>query len=192
MYVEGKRFISPQYTKEDYLALNLMLNSSDDTWEQAICIFEDRIRGRFIDQIKLMSNDLNGNGFSIMAINCLLVETLLHFRSGKARTTGYDYQRFLIFLFGSDIDPTIAERFYHGVRCGILHSAETGKDIALSFQDEKVFLERDGYLYISLDRFFDRLEGYFDHYLWELRCGNSTNLRKKFIKRMKSLCNKDV
>lgn len=46
------------------------------------------IRGRFLEQIQCMINDNNlmKDGFSIMALNCLLIETLLQFKYGLDQT----------------------------------------------------------------------------------------------------------
>lgn len=53
-------------------------------WETAINIFEDRIlwNGRYFKSIDILldNNDLDITGFAIMAINCLLVETLYQFK----------------------------------------------------------------------------------------------------------------
>ena len=53
-------------------------------WETAINIFEDSIlwNGRYFKSIDILldNNDLDTTGFAIMAINCLLVETLYQFK----------------------------------------------------------------------------------------------------------------
>lgn len=194
MFNEGNRLIARSITKDDYLNLHLVLDSDQNVWQKAIGMFEERIRGRFFRQIDTMMDDLLENGFSVMALDCLLVETLLHFRTGQARTKGADYRTFLkehILKDRSENADFIAGKFYKGIRCGILHSAETGKNIALTFSHPEAAEVRDGYLYVSVDRFTDQVRRYFDDYLWDLRRGYDAELRKAFLTRMNGLCRKD-
>ena len=86
MEAKGEINISPNYNKDSYLNLNLTLQSSEFDWNTAVTIFKDRIEGRFLNQIDLLSNDVNANGFTIMALNCLLIETLYQFKEGKDKT----------------------------------------------------------------------------------------------------------
>ena len=88
METKGEVNISPNYNKDSYLNLNLTLQSSEADWNTAVAILKDRIEGRYINQIDLLSNDVNANGFTIMALNCLLIETLFQFRDGEEETTG--------------------------------------------------------------------------------------------------------
>ena len=69
MESRGEVNISPNYNKDSYLNLNLTLQSSEADWNTAVAILKDRIEGRYINQIDLLSNDVNANGFTIMALN---------------------------------------------------------------------------------------------------------------------------
>lgn len=123
-------YVSVRYTKKDYQKLRLTLNSDDITLEKAIKIFIDRIEGRFFEQIRTLSNDYNQNGFSIMALACLLIETFAQFIKGLDDTRGVSRQEYIDFLMNSlDCFPTkaAAESFYSCIRCGILHQAQTKK-----------------------------------------------------------------
>ena len=52
------------------------------SWKRALEIFDDRIQGRFFEPINtLKGKDINQNGFAVMALDCLLVETLYQFYS---------------------------------------------------------------------------------------------------------------
>ena len=62
--------ISPHYTVIDWRQLNLDRNSGD--WEKAICIFDDRIRGRYINpanHINQVRRD-DFTGFAVLALDC--------------------------------------------------------------------------------------------------------------------------
>jgi hypothetical protein len=71
------------------------------------------------------------NGFSILAIGCLMVEALESFRNGWKKTTrvpGGGAAVFQAFFDAHDefkgLRP-VGQDFYEHVRCGILHQAET-------------------------------------------------------------------
>lgn len=97
----------------------------------------DFILERFTERYiaPLASNPRKKNGFCTMAINCLLIESLESFcqgwpdtkRKGKEpfekffqRCSNYDNELSIFFEY--------AEDFYLGIRCGILHQAETTRE----------------------------------------------------------------
>lgn len=79
--------------------MNLELNSDEGKWETAINIFEDRIYGRYFKSINILldNNDFDTTCFAIMAINCLLVETLYQFKEGLKKQEEIIKQHMLIF-----------------------------------------------------------------------------------------------
>ncbi|HHM4860546.1 TPA: hypothetical protein ACRNCN_002797 [Pseudomonas aeruginosa] len=68
------------------------------------------------------------NGFSIMAISCLMIEALECFAQGLSNSHRRSRQMFQDF-FGRHRQfssfHNVADEFYNHVRCGILHQAET-------------------------------------------------------------------
>ncbi len=84
-----------------------------------------RFTERYIDPVR---NRNSTNGFTIMAVSCLMIETLESFEKGWLNTRGKGDSPFSLF-FGSH--PQFAEfkplsgEFYSSVRYGILHQAET-------------------------------------------------------------------
>ncbi|MEX2478912.1 MAG: hypothetical protein WD357_10775 [Gracilimonas sp.] len=69
--------ISPKYRVSDWI------NARDlNNWEIMVDIFNERLESRFLKPIRLISSDKrigNFSGFSIMAIDCLIIETLNQF-----------------------------------------------------------------------------------------------------------------
>lgn len=65
-------------------------------WEIAINIFEDRIYGRFLNHIALIERRLS-SGFAVMALDCLLCETLEQFYEGREKSERYG-KTFINFL----------------------------------------------------------------------------------------------
>ena len=191
METKGEINISPKYRKDDYLNLNLTINSGEIDWGKAIDIFKDRIVGRYFDQINALSNDINANGFTIMALNCLLIEALFQFRDGKDMTPGKNskaYPRFLVEEFPHVFDVTSADLFYQSIRCGILHSAQTKEGARLSDDDSFIVNLVSGELVVSVLGITNQLKHYFDTYVNKLRDPNQRTIRTNFVKKMKFIC----
>ena len=129
--------ISPCYTVKDWKALDF---TTEEEWQKAINIFEDRIRGRFLEPISRIQGYTYA-GFAVLALDCLLIETLQQFREGIP-ITPYRQSKtlFLRFLtetsFGSHFSKQTAEMFYDQIRCGILHQAEVKKSSRVLIREE--------------------------------------------------------
>ena len=194
METNGNIYISPKFKKSDFLKLDLQSESSNSDWIRAVDIFNDRIDGRFIAPINTLRNSANVNGFVIMAINCLLIDTFYQFENGldeNAKNNKENYSKFLHEIF-----PTLfpskrkAEKFYTRIRCGILHSAQTKKDGILTTNRELPVEFQDDVLYVSVERFTDCLIQYFNKYKQKLLNAENQELRKNFIAKMNFICNK--
>lgn len=111
-------------------------------WETAINVFEDRIYGRFLNFISMIERKRYA-GFAVMALDCLLIETLQQFFDGKDESarSGASFRRFLTTssfqpFFGNDqTDKGLAGIFYNQVRCGILHMAEVKTSSKLTIKE---------------------------------------------------------
>lgn len=195
METRGEINISPSYNKDSYLNLNIALRSSESDWNMAVAILKDRIEGRYLNQIDLLSDNINANGFTIMALNCLLIETLYQFKEGKDKTPSCHnkeaYSDFLMQEFPLVFNTkNIAESFYTDIRCGILHSAQTQNGSRLSDREDIVVSFEGNVLVVSVKGVSSLLKIYFEHYLQKLSDPNEVTLRKNFIKKMRFVCRK--
>lgn len=188
----GTLMISPNYSRNDYL--DLVLEDPAD-WDRAIDIFNDRIGEQYFRQIRvLLMDDPRQNAFAAMALNCLLTEALLQFRDGLSDTGGKVaklYERFIMEEF-SDIFPNkyVAKKFYKGVRCGLLHGAQTNEDTCLTCDTEnKAVFIADNRLFVSVPQYTGMLEDYYNRYVERLRSRSDPVLVDKFIRKMDYLCN---
>lgn len=115
-------------------------------WEDAFRLyFEARLSSRYLKPIQNLqeSRTLDGEGFSILAIHCTLIEFLestlqglsyRHRRRNDPPLAQFEYSEsgklFAAFLsarqpFCKIFDPATAADFYVGVRCALLHEART-------------------------------------------------------------------
>ena len=193
METKGTVKISPKYSKCDYHNLKLSLNSDEKNWKTAVDIFIDRIQGRYLSQIDLLSSDINSNGFVIMAINCLLIETLYQFENGfeETKENKKEYTAFLRKIDANAFNTNRkAESFYSNIRCGILHSAQTKKGARLSDEEDFVVKMENSVLLVSVKGVTNLLITYFNEYAKKLLDNNEIELRENFIKKMKYVCRK--
>lgn len=144
--------------KSDWTKIRKKLNQTykyDDSWEQSIDLFNKRLKRKYFDPIQLIINGktLKGEGFTIVIVQCALIEMLAAFRQGKifnhnktSSSPRYEYkesQKMFTSLLRSAtifqdnfwqlnnknkkvIDrPYNAAEFYKNVRCGLMHEART-------------------------------------------------------------------
>jgi hypothetical protein len=181
------------FTDRQWPALRQRLDNNDESaWQCAVDVFERRIRERFLTSIEALAaadtrSDVDVQtgapsdcsslprdaapvvvpGFAIMALCCLLIDTLQSFRvkpdamepvtgpclypSGPcirpASSTTEQFKRFLrLPAFRGEFDEDkVATQFVRGIRNGILHEAETRRWVV--WRDE------------PLDRIVDREDG---------------------------------
>lgn len=95
-------------------------------------VVADAIHRRFVERyLQPVSYSAGpGRGFTMMAIGCLMIEALESFRRGwpDTRKRGLGEQAFCSFFDAHDAFAPFrghAHDFYEGVRCGVLHQAET-------------------------------------------------------------------
>ncbi|MEQ1717239.1 MAG: hypothetical protein ABL907_14865 [Hyphomicrobium sp.] len=149
MRLPDKVRIAGDRTVGEWFALRAILtgDASPNAWDSAFSdYFKTRIQTRYFDPIEALSKlHKKGEGFSIVAIQCCLIEffgsTLegktYRFNPGKKHKLGdfeYDgskemFTRFLVTAtpFASVFNEALAKDFYEGVRCGLLHEARTKK-----------------------------------------------------------------
>jgi hypothetical protein len=144
--------------KSDWTKIRKKLNQNykhDKTWEEAIQLFEKRLNRKFFDPVQLIINGktLKGEGFTIVTVQCALIEMLAAFRQGKifnhnktSSSPKYEYKEsqkmFTSLLRTATIfqdnfwesnaknkkvidRPYNASEFYKNVRCGLMHEART-------------------------------------------------------------------
>jgi len=190
--------IAPGFDSSEWDALQLDDQKSPD-WEKAIAIFESRIHGRFIEPVDYLISAEESKpaperrfGFAIMAIDCLLVETLGAFLDGLEDTEGRSKATFCKFLttrplFSKDFTQALAEQFYREFRCGILHQAEVGGASKVSSVGALI-RDDSGKLTVNRTKFHEQLKEELLNYIAQLRDPKDTQLRANFRRKMNFIC----
>lgn len=186
--------ISPKYTTDDWK----LLSFNDETdWHRAVEIFRDRYESRFFRFIDRL-DQYQYSGFLIVAIDCLLIETLQQFFLGiKESPERKNKKLFVDFLtntsFSRYFDEEKADRFYKCIRCGLLHQSEV-KGSSKILIDEKTPLVKNpeqGYgLIINRRLFHKELFSVYLQYINDLLMDNGNKeLRLNFRKKMDFIAN---
>jgi hypothetical protein len=182
--------ISPRFTTEHWKAIDF---NTEEGWQKAVTILDDRIRGRFFVPIRLIEDEY-GAGFAILALHSLLIETLQQFREGTIdtpRRKGEEY--FINFLTGTCLkkyfDDELAKQFYQVIRCGILHQGEVKGNSVVRCDVPLVQHTKDKKgLKVNRRRLNSKLEAAFDEYLNQLRNPANLELRSRFRNKMNHIC----
>jgi len=192
--------IAPGIQHNEWLRLNLNDLSSPD-WNRAIEILNMRIENRYFEPVDLLiekeKNKLSKEkkyGFTILSIDCLLIETLQSFIEGWKTTKNKSEKAFKKFLttspsFKKYFSQDMAMRFYKNYRCGILHQAEIQSD-SLVCSIGPLVQNINNKMVINRTEFHKKLKDDFYHYLEQLKDERNTNLRDNFQKKMNHICRK--
>jgi hypothetical protein len=198
--------ISPKYSSFDWKSVNLNVNSPLSDWEKAINIFQDRINGRFFNQVKLIENQIF-SGFAIMSLDCLLIETLNQFWLGiddtnhhpqYTRPIGRNWMSFRDFFhrsshFSTFFPDDVSKVFYEQVRCGLLHQAETKQGTLINFKKSTMVNKIDisdinKGIEVNRKLFHAALIQEFEDYCKKLLNSSESAIRQNFINKMNLIC----
>ncbi|RLA53629.1 MAG: hypothetical protein DRR42_04230 [Gammaproteobacteria bacterium] len=191
-------YIAPNFTAKDWFLLRLDENKEDD-WQIAVNVIESRLYSRYIEPLDVLlaaeeaiPASKRKYGFTILAIDLLLMETLQAFKEGIDDTSGKSKSIFKNFLKESPRfspyfpDDSSREKFYKSFRCGILHQAEIQSSTLLwSIGD---LYERAGDIEIlNRNAVHQSLKLDLDDYILALRDKGNAKLRARFKDKMDAL-----
>jgi len=186
--------IAKNITGEQFLRLDL--SSAGKDWSKAILMLRLRITERFIeptDKLIELESSIPAKGkkygFAILALDCLLCETIQSFYEGVENSKGHSKQLFVKFLrerqnfkshFTSDAD---AEDFYINFRCSLLHQAQTSGSTKV-WALGPLIKRLNGETKVNRLVFHQALKDEFELYISLLSESVNSALRSHFIKKM--------
>jgi len=180
------------WTVANYKAIDFSL---EEGWQKAIDIFEDRIRHRFLDIVEKIDG-MPDAGFAVMALDCLLIETLEQARRGESETPSRQGKRYFVdFLtqtsFGDCFDEKNAGNFYIYIRCGILHQAEIKGSSRIRTDSNLPIVQYSPDvrgLIINRRKFHRKLLHVFEDYIEQLRNPANQAERLNLQKKLDAIC----
>jgi hypothetical protein len=192
--------ISPKYTVADWRGLVLNAdNPKQEDWLKAVDVLRDRIEGRFIKPAQtLIDNDTKPPtfGFAVLALDCLVLETIQGFRKGlpnhKRQSQALfveflaNWQPFIACLGAGMVAKDTAAEFYIQGRCALHHSGATDK-ITVGVSGPMMRFD-NGQIILNRNLFHSELQAEFNRYLAVLSDPASIEPRKKFRLKMNPIC----
>lgn len=178
--------ISPQYSSTHWFELS---EDNEKHWPKAVEVVRDRLTGRFLKFTDLCLNDPY-SGFVVLALDCLLAETVEQFRAGATSGSGKSQKYIEKFLsrhrFQPYFDDEARTHFFKDIRCGLLHQAEA-KEMWLVRRGGSEMLRKvgngRGYI-IDVKKFHKAVQQAFEDYLQELILPEEAQLRKNLWEKM--------
>ena len=183
-------------------------NSKESEWEVVFELLHTRIKTRFLNPIDwiLEKRYDSGEGFSVVALQCILIEFLEAFYQGKIYTTSkkprkFEYnsskQLFSDFLMNHEpfsnhfTSKNNANGFFNNIRCGLLHEAatkETSKINNAPSHDMLVLFESNdsSNMRIYRENFYKAIKEFIESYRTELL--SNMELQINFIRKMDYIC----
>ncbi len=207
--MNNKRYcIAGSKTPEDWhlLKQRLIENSCEETWKEALNdYFLKRLNLHYLNPIEVLQKHgtFSGEGFSILAILCTLIEFLestvegLKYRFLKSgeKLDKFEYSKsselFIDFLcnrepFNKEFNSTLAMEFYINIRCGLLHEAQTKNRWRVRAKNkEGKMIEKDQKI-VYRDNFMDAIKLFIKLYSVELK--SNKKFQEAFIRKFDSLC----
>lgn len=203
-------FIAGTNSDDDWKAIRPDLANGDATVWRAV--FEDyfvqRLNLRYLTPIKILQDNdtYQGEGFSIVAIQCSLIEflettaegtTYRHLRRGETSRSlnQFEYSKsddiFVAFLsnrhpFCETFNTAAAYDFYVNVRCGLLHEARTKEGWKIRADLAKGVVADVKNKIIDRNNFQSALLEYIRSY--GVAIESDKTLQEAFIRKFDSLC----
>jgi hypothetical protein len=180
--------LSPRYTEQKWKAAFIV-----GDWNAAIDIAEDRIRGRWLDAAdKLIDEPYSG--FAMVALDCIILESLWGFKNGKPVPQGGERQVYRDILAGSTFGwkDVECDSFRDFVRNGLMHDAETRGGWLVEKtvpRDAIAKKNKNGNYVLNRTKFHKAITAAFEEWLLNLRAGDPV-LRQNMRDRMNQIISK--
>ena len=164
------------YGERFYMAVELSSSFSSESWQelkesrdvvQIVTMLRHRYHERYFDPFK---HNKAKHGFSMMAVSCLVIESLVSLKRGWKQTKAKGSKVFDEFFSESKYFADfvgLGGEFYSHIRCGILHQAETTGGWRIR-RDASAPIVCKELKVVNATKFLNNLEREFDLFLVEL------------------------
>jgi hypothetical protein len=205
----NKKITSKHYSTDWPIEL---FDKNSNKWDYGIEIIEDRFMSRFINPMNELINHKSkeistNSGFVIMAVDCLLIETLNQFYFGlKSSNKKYyrentnknyrfisqafrDFFNYSTFFPDFKNNEELQKIFYNDIRNGLLHQAESKVNSLINIKNKKMIVPIDGRKFengivINRNLFHKAINNEFVRYINDLKNPSSINLDGENLREM--------
>lgn len=183
----------------------------DENWETLLAHIKARFDKRFLEpaDILLKHEDEEirqgslpeGLGFSVLAIDCLLIETICGYENGAPTPMRGTSQAFETFLTTAPrfekafAQESRANEFVDAIRNGLLHDGETRRGWTIRQGTPTGPIVEDvgsGLIRLYRSAFHEALKDYVAAYFERLRAEDGVELRENLSNRIEQLCKDSV
>ena len=203
--------IAENLTVGDWLDLKERLEEDMDNtvlWQQALAYFDKRMNSRYLQPIRKIEeySNIEGEGFSIVAIICSMMEALESFYQGRSYRKAtkqhpldeqkeYYRSQPIFESFLTNREPFkyhfskngLATEFYENVRCSVLHEAATRNGWKIRIDTKTLIEKKGGQVVVNRALLVQELESYMSQYKSLLL--HSTELKHAYIAKFTAICN---
>ena len=173
-------------------------SAANGEWAEVLGAFRRRIEERYVRPIGQLARSARGAqqtvpGFAILALDCLLIDTIQSFREGRVGTgdvsSAKSFKSFLDARRFASFTRKDRNEFFHYVRNGLLHNGETRGDWKVR-SNTPAMLSRDataGTRTLNRTAFHAAVVAELEDYCGELVSG-APEVREAFLRRMDAIC----
>jgi hypothetical protein len=170
-----------------------------DTFETRVALYEDQIRGWFLDQVRVLEKVSDNAGFVTLLVVLSYVEGHAIFYKGQdsrdsSKAFFRDAFKAIFPLSGDDpalIDDAVNE-LYNQMRNGLIHTGMTRGKVVLSGQflePVRITVDMPSKTILQIEvnpiKMLEVIEDHLSHYLMRLRDPKENDLRENFDKAWK-------
>lgn len=172
--------ISPNYRLSDFGGIPSIDNK--------ITIFEDRIKGWFLDvagRVDLLDGNLKefrDQDFAVLAILAVYFEMIAQYHTGMS-SNGASQTQFctgICFVFPDQFSDKEQRTIYRSLRCALYHNGLT-RGAVVGRDHQEAFHFENGLVWINPSVLLQEIRKHFTRYITELRNAASTTERQRFL-----------
>jgi hypothetical protein len=134
-----------------------------------------RVEGNYITPINTfmkatkISKNRENFGFIVMGINCILVELYFELINGYNESNDggnriVDAYKTVLPQLDSRVSIADAQKFYKGIRCGIIHQGQTKEKTAITFEHDCIVEHNGGYYLCNPESLFREMQKLYASY----------------------------
>ncbi|EGO5016465.1 hypothetical protein ACJX4N_002505 [Enterococcus faecalis] len=163
-----------------------------------ITSMKERIQSRYLMVVKKCLEMRDDNwGFTIMSINCILIELYYQLDNGVDDSRDFnegnveDAFRQTIPRLAEEFNQETGSQFYKDIRCKLIHQAQTNTNVAISLETpEMIYPYEPEYTIYNPQRFFEEITKLYDELFDKALIENNEMIKRNIINKVRCIAYK--